>query len=363
MITFKLFQNGLYLSEAGISEPSKARVGFLFQDASRTDPTFELSQGTWTDPNQQGYVAFFVPSTTRDWAAFAATVRSLFTQTALSQFGWFAESGANVTAVTLVLVGGQGTSAPFVQSPFSLQFNNITLTVQANPFVQSSISFNDTSNAFQVLNPNRATVQLIVQPPNQPQQTFSSNSPNLLLPMNDLTDPHAGSVNAAFQLTTQDLAQFEAGFMYFAPGQAQLLTALSYPVLRAPGGVPNPLNFSVWFDVLQALVDTRSYFQCTDALVGSYFVSNAGQAFALRTVNGESLQHTSRLAFANRPIHQATDTGTYYLTPAGSFQLTIDTRSSPAAAAPNNANLLCGVTGTEFLNAAVSPDAPSADTL
>ncbi len=363
MITFKLFQNGLYLSETGISDPSKARVGFLFQDASRPDPTFELSQGTWTDPNQQGYFACFVPSATRDWATFATTVRGLFTQTALSQFGWFAESGANVTAVTLVLVGGQGTSSPFVQSPFSLQFNNVTLTVQASPFVQSSISFNDTSNAFQILNPNQAAVQLIVQPPNQPQQTFSSNSPNLLLPMNDPTDPHVGSVNVAFQLTTQDLAQFEAGFMYFAPGPAQLLTALSYPVLRQPGGAPTPLNFSAWLDVLQPLVDTRSYFQCTDALVGSYFVSTIGQAFALRTVNSDGLQRTSRLAFANRPIHHATDTGTYYLTPAGSFQLTIDTSGSVAAAAPVNANLLCGVTGTEFLHAATSPDAPSADTL
>ena len=41
MINFKLFKGGLYLSSA---DPSKACVAFLFPDAARNDPTFQLSQ-------------------------------------------------------------------------------------------------------------------------------------------------------------------------------------------------------------------------------------------------------------------------------------------------------------------------------
>ncbi len=350
MINFKLFKSGLYLSSA---DPSKACVAFLFQDAGRTDPTFQLSQATWTDPSQQGYFAFFVPSATRDWDAFASAVRGLFQGTPSAQFGWFQESGPKVTANTLVLTGGQGTSSPFVSQSYTLVFNSITLAVTASPIpsLRPNISFDDGSNSF-VFNNATRNVQLTSAPPSQSQSnSFVPASDNMTLPMDDGTNVHAGSVNLPFQFATNDLAWFEAGFMYFGPGANNLLAALSYPLLRAPGGAATPLNFSVWLDVLQPLVDTRSYFQATDATVGSYYTTANGKSFALTTVNGGDPALTSRLAFANRPVNQPTDQGKYYyLTPAGSFGVIVD-GSTPAA---GSAGLLCGATGTEFLNVQVA---------
>ncbi|MGH6847568.1 MAG: hypothetical protein ACREC0_09055 [Methylocella sp.] len=105
--------------------------------------------------------------------------------------------------------------------------------------------------------------------------------------------------------------------------------------------------------MLQPLVDTRSYFQCTDSLLGSYYTACTGQSFALTTTGGADASKVSRLVFANRPVNQPTDTGTYYLTPAGSFGLMID---GPAPAG-GTASLLCGTAGTEFLSVAVAPGA------
>lgn len=354
MVTFKPYSNGLYLPEADLSNPAQARVGFMFQDAGRTDPEFQLTNASY--PNCAGLFLFFLPSATRNWSSFATSVRNLFAQNQGSQFGWFAESSGNVSIVTLILVSGQG-SAPYVSSPFTFLFNNIALAVQANPFLQAKISFVDATNAFQILNASQSTLQLSVQPLNGPQQTFMSQSNALLLPMDDGTDPHAGSVNAAFQFNVQALANFEAGFMYFAPPQQGLLVALNYPVLRAPGGANIPLNFSAWLDVLAPLANQRSYFQATDSTVGSYFTSTLGQAFAFQTVNGSDIQKTSRFALANRPVTQTSDTSRYYLTPAGSFGLSIDSTSSSSP----KAQLLCGVTGTEFLTASVQGS--SADSL
>ena len=358
MINFKLFKNGLYLSSA---DPSKACVAFLFQDAARTDPTFQLSQSTWTDPNQQGYFAFFVPSATRDWDAFATAVRGLFQGTQGAQFGWFQESGPNVTANTLVLTGGQGTSSPFVSQSFTLVFNSITLAVTGSPIptLRPNISFDDGSNSFVFNNATRNT-QLTSAPPSQSQSnSFAPVSDSTTLPMDDGTNVHAGSVNLPFQFVANgpnnDLSWFEAGFMYFGPGANNLLTALSYPLLCAPGGAQTPLNFSVWLDVLQPLVDTRSYFQATDATVGSYYTTANGKSFALTTVNGADPALTSRLAFANRPVNQPSDQGKYYyLTPAGAFGVIVD------GSTPAGGSLLCGVTGTEFLNVQAASAAASA---
>ncbi len=329
MLTFARFQGGLYLAEADLNDPPRARVGFLFQDSTRTDSPFVLSQNSWTDPQQQGYFVFFTPSSTRDWVQFASDARSLFEKTERAQFGWLAEDGASLSAMTLVLVANQGTSTPSVAQPFSLSFNNIVLTVQASPFIRSIISYDDANNAFQFTNANQNSIRLTAQPPNGAEQTFLSGSPFLTLPMDDTTSPRAGSVNAAFAFATTDLTSFEAGFMFFAPGATGVLTALNFPLLRAPGGATTPLGFSAWLDVLQPLVDTRSYFQCTDDLLGSYYTASTGQAFALTTTRGADASRVSRLVIANRPVNQPTDTGTYYLTPAGSFGLIID-GSAPA---------------------------------
>ena len=63
MIAFKRDTSGLYLAD----QPATARVAFLFQDPSRTDPTFDLTGSSWVDPGSLGFVAFFLPSATRDW--------------------------------------------------------------------------------------------------------------------------------------------------------------------------------------------------------------------------------------------------------------------------------------------------------
>ncbi len=367
MIKFQLYKSGLYLTETDINDPSKARIGFMFQSASGNPTTFELSQQTWIDPNQQGYFAFFVPSATRDWDSFSASVRNLFSGTFGAQFGWFSESGGNVTAETLFLVGNQGTSTPRIQSPASFIFNNVTLQIQPNPFGQPAvISFNDDTNTFEIVNPSvsgQPAVRIVAQPPVGASQTYFSNSPSLLLPM---VDPHAGSVNAGFQFDTQALAQFEAGFMYFGPPPqaGQPLTALNYPLLRAPGGAPTALNFQAWLDVLQPLVGTRSYFQITDTQTGSYYASTSGRAFALLTTADGDSDQTSRLVFANRPFQTTDDAQFYYLTPAGRFQLAMDQNGaqSVSSSAPPSW-LMCGVTGTEFLNAKVSGEVAIPDAL
>ncbi|MGH6847569.1 MAG: hypothetical protein ACREC0_09060 [Methylocella sp.] len=245
MITFASFKGGLYLAERDLNDPSQARVGFLFQDSARTDSPFVLSQKSWTDPQQQGYFVFFKPSFTRDWVRFAADARASFAKTQGAQFGWLAGDGANLSAVTFVLVANQGTVTPSVAQAFSLAFNNIALTVNASPFISSVISYDDASNAFQFANTNQNAIKLTAQPPNGVEQTFISGSPFLTLPMDDTTNPRAGSVNAAFAFATTDLTSFEAGLMFFAPGATGVLTTVNFPLLRAPGGAGTPLGFSV----------------------------------------------------------------------------------------------------------------------
>lgn len=103
MIAFKRDTSGLYLADT----PANARVAFLFQDQSRADPTFDLTAQNWVDPGQLGYIAFFVPSATRDWTAFEAGVRKAFAANTGTQIGWFHEP-LSITPV-LVSVTGQGT--------------------------------------------------------------------------------------------------------------------------------------------------------------------------------------------------------------------------------------------------------------
>jgi hypothetical protein len=312
--------------------------------------TFELNAQTWLDPSQKGYFAFFPPAVRADWGAFATSLRAQFEGTNRAQFGWFDAGG---TVIELVIVNAENTGAAFVFEPFELAFGSIVLSVQADPsrFQRTPVSFDDGSNSILFSNENNV-IQLTTEAPGQKQTAFTSPSPNLVLPLDDFNDnTHAGSVNAAFQFSVADLAAFEAGFMYFG-GAANALTALSYPLLRAPGGAAASLNFSGWFDVTLPLNDVRSYFQCTDATVGSYYATANGKAIALKTTGGSDLSAVSRLAFANRPVHSTTDSGTAcYLTPAGSFTLQIDGDASATAA-----ELLCGATGTEYLNAVLPAD-------
>lgn len=363
MVQFNLYADGIYLPEADIGDVSKARIGFLFQDSKRTDPTFDLTQGSWTDPAQQGYFFFFLPSSQRDWGQFASKVRALFDETAEAQFAWIVEEGTGPTltlsAATLIQVTNQGTASPSPSQAFSFNFaTNIALTVQAGPFFPVVIAFDDADGGFRFLKPQSGSNPTILtaQPPNGAQQTFLATSDYLALPMNGGDDPHGGSVNATFAFAVNDLAAFEAGIMYFGPGAGNLLDAFSFPVLRAPGGAATALKFSAWLDVLSPLDSVRSYLACTDSIVGSYFSTSNGKAIALNTTTGADLSLESRLVFANRPVKKTSDSSTYYLTMAGAFGLGID--GGDASRGP--VALLCGTAGTEFLSINVETGAADA---
>jgi hypothetical protein len=356
VITFKLYKNGLYLTEGSFSDPSQARVGFLFQDPSRSDASFDFSSTAWTSPTDQGYFAFFAPSATRDWDSFATGVRQAFAGTQNSQLGWFEEVESAVKAVTLVTIGDQGTAAPYVSTAFSLTFNNVAFQVVGSPFPsnRNNVTFDDSANAFVIDNPNSSTVTLAVKPPNEPQTQIQATA-NVTLPLDDANILNAASVNTTYSFTPLDLIAFEAGCMYFGPGANQQLTALNYPMFRAAAGASSQnLGISGWLDVLAPLSGERSYFRFTDSKLGSFFTAPNGETFALATTNTD-IDTSSRFVFANRPIAAAMDTGTYYLTPAGQFGLLRDDGKTEATAA-TPVDLLCGVTGTEFLNATLSID-------
>jgi hypothetical protein len=366
MITFKQYQDGIYLTEADISNPSGARVGFMFLDAQRTDPTFILSSEGWISLNNAGFFVFFVPSSTRNWGTFATSVRNQFSGTTAAQFGWAQESDGAVTVLSFILIDWSNAQQPALLTPASLVFNNITLQIQFSQFGGEvpTISFDDANNQFLISNPSMAGQQAVLlnaQPAHgQAQPPLYSNSQNLLLPMQG---PQAASVNAAFQFAPATLvSQFEGGFMYFAPpatGSGNPLTALNYPLLRSPGNAPTLLNFNVWLDLLQPLDPKRSYFQLTDAQLSSYFSSSTGRTFALNTVNDGDADNMSRYVLANRPYNATSDQQFYYLTPAGKFYLASDggggTLADVESGPESGSNwLLCGATGTEFLKATVT---------
>ena len=354
MITFQPYKSGLYLPQEELSSPGTARVGFMFQDSGRTDSSYDFTSAEWTSGSNQGFFAFFAPSTTRDWDTFATQARALFQQNEGAQLGWFTEDGS-VQAATLILVNRDTPGEPVAESAFSFSFRNVTFQVPVNPFGSSAdITFDDDANQFAVAVPPLIQVGTSSQ--------FNSTSESMLLP---LTGAFAGTVCAAFQLGTSDLQQFEAGLAYFSPPSQSgyPLTALQYPLVRAPGGASTLLNFNVCLDVLQPLEPTRSFFQLTDTRVGSYFTSSFGHPFALDTVNDGNPEHTSRLVFANRPVQTTGDSTTYYLTPAGQFGLALDSDGLTESATPESAWLLCGVTGTEFLNVSLPANGGAPDTL
>jgi hypothetical protein len=353
MVVFERSTGGLYLTQADITNPAAARVGFLFQDSSLTDPTFELTPESWANPAQQGYFAFFSPSATRDWSSFATAVRTAFAAVQGAQFAWFDESSGAPVATTVLVVSGQGTSNPILGATAAFVNRNATLSIVASPFAPVGIAWDDTNNLFAINNPSGGgspAVQLSFDPIVGGTITLPSLSNALTLP---LTGSFAGCVNSAYQLSMSDLDGFETGCLYFAPpAQPGLpLTSLRYPLFRRSGGSSAPFNFNFWFDVLNATDPLRSYFQATDPVLGSYFAAANGDAFALNTNAVGTTEKLSRLVFANRPVQETTDSKYYYLAPAGQFSLSID--SSSGVASNGAARLLCGITGTEFFTASV----------
>lgn len=367
MITFQLYKDGLYLTQSSIGNPDNARVGFILQNPPATPPpTIQLDANAWNngDANVLGYFAFFVPASTlppqtRNWDTFGSTLSGLFQQQPnANQFGWFNEAPgvAPVFADPPILVNRSANIT--VQTSFHLDFQNVSLQVSSSPFNPSVISFDDGQNAFLFSNPN-GSVRLVVQGVGGGgSQTYPSPSANLTLP---LDGAQAGSANAGFQLDNNGLAQFEAGLMYFGPPATSggLLTALNYQVMRVPGTTFQQLSFNVWLDVLRQLDDTRTYFQFTDQnfqpnaqTISSYFADTSGNTFALTTSNDDP-NSMSRLVFANRPVNTVEDQNNYYLTLAGKFQLSMDSNAN-AALPGGHAWMLCGTTGTEFLQATVT---------
>jgi hypothetical protein len=346
MVQFDRQPSGLYLS----TDPADARVAFLFQDPSRTDPNIQLTAQNWTQLSSLGFFAFFVPSGTRDWNAFATGLRNAFAGTAGAGLGWFPEPLGGANAPILAILSGQG-SAPVLEQSIPLQFrNSVSLSVQPDAFGAGSFLFDDATNSFQAA--GLQSIQLTLTPPSGGGSTsYNSSATTLSLPM---TGALAGTVGAPFQLDMNALAIVEAGVTYFNPPKnGGLVEALSYPVVRGPGGATNPFGFNVSLDVLAPLDPARSFFQFTDPLLGSYFVTSTGKPMGFRTVGGPN-GAMSRLVFAGRPVTGPNDASYYYLTPAGRFGLMMDEGTGARAVAADATTgpepwMLCGVTGTEFL--------------
>ncbi len=340
--------SGLYL--ASTTDRAHARVAFLFQDTTQTPPSFQLTEKSWISPNTLGFFAFFVPdpSNKRDWKAFAAGVRSAFEKNKPAQLGWFPEP-LGTPQPTLVLVSGQGSAAPALSQVFSVVFSR-TLTCQLNPKRPgpTTVLFKDASNS--IVFDNLLRVELKV--------SSASGSGNFTAPgpvSVPLTDALAGSATLACQLNESQLRQFEAGVMFFSQKQDSPVQALRYPTFRARVGTSAPFNLQLSLDALSPLDVKRTYFRFTDAVLGSYFATSMGRPLALRTVGGNDIDNMSRLVFAVRPVRGPTDSDYYYLTPAGQFPLAPD-GAGPQAARTAPVQMLCGVTGTEYLRVDVGAD-------
>ena len=90
-----------------------------------------------------------------------------------------------------------------------------------------------------------------------------------------------------FQLKESDLAQNEAGVMFFTPPKnGDPLAALRYPVFRPSAGAATPFAMSLTLDIVNPLDPLRTFFQFVDPALGSYFVTAMGQPLVFKTVNG-----------------------------------------------------------------------------
>lgn len=345
MVAFTRDSSGVYLS----TDPAVARVAFLFKDPQRTDPTFDLTAATWLALNDTGYFAFVTPSATRDWASFAIQVRGVFSANYQAQLGWF--SNDNAVQPVLIALDWSG-AAPVVAQTFSLAFRqSVTLTVLPSLLGgDPTVTFDDASGAFR-LTDTAATgqiFQLTAAPPNGGSSSYYSSAGFAALPV---TGNLAATLGLAFQLTANDLKQFEAGMMYFNPSPTGgLIQALGYPLFRPADAAGTPFTFDVTLDVLGPLDSLRSFFQFTDAVLGTTYVTANGKPVYFQS-NADSVATASRFVFASRPVQAPSDTGYYYLTPAGQFTVSLTAGGASAMlTAGGTAQLLCGITGTEFLD-------------
>jgi hypothetical protein len=367
MLTFNLLTNGLYLA----ADADSARVAFVSLLPSPDYDTFELSNDWWNSFDYNGYFVFFPPAVRNldAWNAFATNVRAVFALPGAqnAQFGWFPTDTAVAADVPLVFVSRSSGVSPSVQGTNQLRFRNIAFFIKGLPSFQSaSIQYDDTANNFvfanQSLGSATSIALTVAVPPTTSPSTYPAQSTAMLLPMQGAL---VGCVQADFALAETDLALFEAGIMYFAgpakPGDP--LTALRYPVFRAPAALP----FSVSLDWLTPVFapgpdgegSPRSFFLFPGGAVGSYFVQNPGTgAFDLTTVDVATAQSLGTfpgcLVLANRPFNQTTDSLYYYLAPAGLFDLS----NAAGGAGPGTAALVCGISGTELFAVGLGDAAP-----
>ena len=193
-------QTGTDLYLAG--DAATANAGFLFaQDPATLPGTFTLSSTSFTDPNQQGYFAFFTPGVETNWSAFASQLRSQF-QSASSNFGWFTGTGANATIVAsfnVALNGNQQQMTASTNFVFPPAGKTATLVLQATFPNFPNIDYDDGSNAFQIPNSpgsGNAVAQLtLTSPVNNRQFTYASTSDNVVIPMSGSQN---GTVQCAF---------------------------------------------------------------------------------------------------------------------------------------------------------------------
>ncbi|RZM19738.1 MAG: hypothetical protein EOP67_56835 [Sphingomonas sp.] len=250
-----------------------------------------------------------------------------------------------------------GNGPPAVAQTFSLAFReSVTLTVLPSLFGSNPVlDFDDSSGAFQLIDATAShqVFQLTATPPDGGSSSYYSNATVAVLPV---TGDLAATVTSAFQFTTDDLKQFEAGMMYFnPPQQGGLVGALGYPVFRPVDAANLPFGFAVTLDVLAPLDPLRTLFQFTDAVLPTNYVTTNGKPVYFGTT-ADDVASTSRFVFASRPVQASNDTSNYYLTPAGQFTVSLNdgsAASGQATATVDDARLLCGTTGTEYLHVAL----------
>lgn len=298
MIAFKRDTSGLYLAEI----PANARVVFLFPGSVAHRPDLRSDR----------------PGLDRSWPAWLHRLLRAVGNTRLGRFRGRRPQGLRCQcrhADRLVPRAAEHRAGPGLDHRTRYVVTNrcgiLLADIPAKRDVPGPAGFVRTVDDGAV----RGRVQQSAdrQQPAGATVTFQSKAPFTSLA---LSGPFAGTASTAFELATADLVQFEAGMMYFSPPvDGGLVNALSYPVFRGAGGSTTPFGFNVTLDVLGPLDAARSFFQFTDPLVGSTFVTTNGKPFALATVNTGDIVTASRLIF--RPAAAVAERTALLLSDAG----------------------------------------------
>ena len=228
--------------------------------------------------------------------------------------------------------------------PFSLRFRK-SAVFDATPDPRGSpVEFHDDTNTLIVT--RAQTLQLTLASPSGFSPAIRSSATSVALP---LTGPLRGTANVTFQLAETHLAHGEAGIMFFSPPKdGDALAALRYPVFRAAAGASTPFAMDLSLDVVNPLDPARTFFQFADPLLGSYFVTATGKPFAFNTVGGATFPGRAGWCSAAGRSGVSDHDIIILRRPASS-----GSRSTAAEAARRRTvQMLCGITGTEFLRSA-----------